>query len=79
VEKVTKYRFQEIAVALGELARDQMEPDLAMMVLDKLGLSLSDLAEAGADPYDLDALRESNSEKSLMRPSSRANSPRKYS
>jgi len=52
-------------------------PDISYRT--NLGLSLSDLAEAGVDLYDLDALRESNSEKSLMRPSSRANSPRKYS
>ena len=33
-----------------------MEPDLAMMVLDSLGLTIGELKSAGADPYDLEAL-----------------------
>jgi hypothetical protein len=32
--------------------RDHMEPDLAAMVLDSLGLAVADLEAAGADPYD---------------------------
>jgi hypothetical protein len=34
-----------------------MEPDLAAMVLESLGLSLSDLKQAEADPYVLEALQ----------------------
>jgi len=34
-----------------------MEPGLAAMVLESLGLSLSELKQVGADPYDLEALR----------------------
>jgi hypothetical protein len=33
-----------------------MEPDLAAMVLDSLGLTVKDLEAAGADPYDLEPL-----------------------
>jgi hypothetical protein len=40
---VGRYRLQGIAAALGEFSRAQMEPDLAAMVLESLGLSLSDL------------------------------------
>jgi hypothetical protein len=35
-----------------------MWPDLAAMVLATLGLSVSDLKDAGADPYDLEALQK---------------------
>ncbi len=45
------------AVALAELSRTHMEPDLAVTVLKSLGLSVSDLKNAGADPYDLEALQ----------------------
>jgi hypothetical protein len=51
-----RFRLQGIACALGALAREQMEPDLAAMVLDSLGLTVADLAAAGADAYDLAAL-----------------------
>ena len=34
-----------------------MEPDLAAMVMDSLGVSVADLKAAGADGYDLAALR----------------------
>ena len=40
-------RLQGIAVALDTLARDQMEPDLAAMVLDSFGVRLADLEAAG--------------------------------
>jgi hypothetical protein len=49
----TNYRLQGIAPALAELARAHMEPDLALMVLDSLGLTIGELKAAGADPYDL--------------------------
>jgi hypothetical protein len=52
----TNYRLQGIAAALGALAREHMQPDLAAMVLDSLGLTIADLKAAGADPSDLDAL-----------------------
>jgi acetyl esterase/lipase len=35
-----------VAAALGTLARDHRQPDLALMVLDSLGLTIT-------DPYDL--------------------------
>lgn len=34
-----------------------MDRDLAVMVLDSLGLTVAELEVAGADPYDLEALR----------------------
>jgi hypothetical protein len=34
-----------------------MEPDLAAMVLESLGLSITDLRAAGGDPFDLEALQ----------------------
>jgi hypothetical protein len=34
-----------------------MEPDLAAMVLDSLGLTIADLERAGADVYDLEPLK----------------------
>jgi len=49
--------FKVFAAALGELARTHMEPDLAAMVLDGLGLSVADLEAAGADAHDLEPLR----------------------
>jgi acetyl esterase/lipase len=45
-----------VAAALGTLARDHRQPDLALMVLDSLGLTITDLVRAGADPYDLQPL-----------------------
>jgi len=51
------FRYQGIAIALVALARNLGEPDLAVDVLDGLGLSLEDLEAAGADPRELDALR----------------------
>jgi hypothetical protein len=53
-------RLQGIAAALAELSRAHMEADLAAMVLQSLGLSVSDLKQAGANPYDLEALQKSN-------------------
>jgi hypothetical protein len=55
-----KCRLQGIAAALGELARTHMEPDLAAMVLDSLGVTVAELEAAGADPYDLEALCSSS-------------------
>jgi hypothetical protein len=51
-------RLQGVAAALGTLARDHMEPDLAAMVLDSLGLAVADLEAAGADAYDLEPLQK---------------------
>jgi hypothetical protein len=51
-------RLQGIDAALAELSRAHMEPDLAAMVLQSLGLSVSDLKHAGADRYDLEALQK---------------------
>jgi hypothetical protein len=50
-------RLQGIAAACAVLARDHGEPDDAAMVLDSLGLTIADLETAGADAYDLEALR----------------------
>jgi len=50
-------RLQGIAAACAVLARDHGEPDDAAMVLDSLGLTLADLKNAGADAFDLEALR----------------------
>jgi hypothetical protein len=47
-------RLQGIAAALGTLARDHMQPDLAAMVLDSLGVRPTDLQAAGAHPYDFE-------------------------
>jgi hypothetical protein len=47
----TDLRLQGVAAALGSLARDYRQPDLAAMVLDSLGLTLADLKRAGADAY----------------------------
>jgi hypothetical protein len=52
----TNYRIQGIACALGNLAREQMEPDLAAMILKDLGLTVAALKAAGADPFDLEPL-----------------------
>ena len=41
-----KLRLQGIAAALGVLARDHMEPDLADMVLGSLDLTVADLKDA---------------------------------
>jgi hypothetical protein len=57
-DRVASLRLQGIAAALGELSRTHMEPDLAAMVLESLGLSVSNLKNAGADPYDLEALQQ---------------------
>ena len=56
--RIDSLRLQGIAAALAELSRAHMEPDLAVMVLTSLGLSLSDLKNVGADPYDLEALQD---------------------
>jgi hypothetical protein len=50
-------RLQGVAAALGTLARDHREPDLAVMVLDSLSLTFKDLEAAGADAYDLEPLQ----------------------
>ncbi len=49
-------RMQGIACALAELADVHMEPDLAAMVLQSLGLTVADLKKAGADAFDLGRL-----------------------
>jgi hypothetical protein len=51
------YRLQGIAAALGELADAHLEPDLAAMVLNSLGLTIADLRRSGADAYDMRRLR----------------------
>jgi hypothetical protein len=53
----TNYRLQGIAAALGTLAREYMEPELAAMVLDSLDLTVADLEAAGADPFDVESLK----------------------
>jgi hypothetical protein len=50
--------YQGIAAALAELARAHMEPDLALVVLESLGLWVADLKKTGADPHDLEALQK---------------------
>jgi hypothetical protein len=57
-KRIDNLRLQGVAAALAELSRAHMEPDLAAMVLESLGLSVSDLKSAGADPYDLEALQK---------------------
>jgi hypothetical protein len=54
--RVANLRLQGIAAALAELARAHGEPDLALMVLDSMNLSVAELKAAGADAYDLHAL-----------------------
>ena len=71
--EIQNARLQGIAVALAELARDHMElnlaakmaeslgvtcPDLAIMVMKNLGLTLKDFENAGVEEYDLTALKE---------------------
>ena len=56
----TNLRLQGVAAALGNLAGAQMEPDLAAIVLDSLGITVADLEAAGADPHDLDQLTAIN-------------------
>jgi hypothetical protein len=50
-------RLQGIAAALGNLAGAQMQPDLAAIILDSLGVTVADLERAGADAYDLAPLQ----------------------
>ncbi len=57
LDRASKPRLQGIAAAFAELSRAHKEPDLAAMVLNGLGLSVSDLKSAGADAYDLEALK----------------------
>jgi hypothetical protein len=57
----TDLRLHGVAAALGSLARDHRQPDLAAIVLDSLGLTLADLKRAGADAYDLAAFTAINS------------------
>jgi hypothetical protein len=45
------------AAALGTLARDYMQPDLAAIILRDLGIGLADLEAADADADDLERLR----------------------
>lgn len=39
-----------------------MEPDLAHMVLQSLGLAVADLKNAGADAYNLEALQDAQAQ-----------------
>jgi hypothetical protein len=57
VECVANLRLQGIAAARGELARTHMVPDLALIVLDSLGLTIADPQAAGADAHDLEAIK----------------------
>jgi hypothetical protein len=52
------YRLQGIAAALAELSHAHMQRDLALLVLESLTLSVDDLKKAGADRYDLEALKK---------------------
>lgn len=54
----SRYRYQGIACALGELADAHLEPDLARGVLESLGLSIANLEAAGADGFDLERLQK---------------------
>jgi len=42
---------------LAAVAREHMEPDLSLMVLTTLGVTVDDLASEGAGPHDLALLR----------------------
>jgi hypothetical protein len=53
--RVVNLRLQDITCAVAELPRAHMEPDLAPMVLSRLGLTVANLEAAGADPYDAGA------------------------
>lgn len=55
---IANARYQGIAVALAELAGAHTEPDLAVMVLHSLGLSVADLEAAGADPCDVAEIKK---------------------
>jgi hypothetical protein len=54
--RIHNLRYQGIAAALAELARAHMERDLALLVLESLGLSIADLKKAGADAYDIEVI-----------------------
>ena len=41
------------AVVLAAVAREHMEPDLSVLVLTTLGVTVDDLASEGAGPHDL--------------------------
>ena len=56
--RIANLRLQGVACAVGELASAHMEPDLAHMVLDSLGVSVADLKAAGADTHDLEPLQK---------------------
>ena len=45
--------YQGIAVILGWLARDRREDSLVEYAMSDNGISLSDLKDAGIDPFDL--------------------------
>jgi hypothetical protein len=51
-------RLQGIALALGELAGTHLERDLAELVMLSLGITFDDLVNAGADPHDLEKLKD---------------------
>jgi hypothetical protein len=55
--QIARYRLQGYRRSRRTFPRSHMEPDLAAMVLESLGLSLSDLKQAEADPYVLEALQ----------------------
>ena len=55
--RIINLRLQGIAAALGELAHANVQPDLALMALDSLGLPVTDLQAAGADPHDAEPLK----------------------
>jgi hypothetical protein len=46
-----------------------MEPDLAAIVLDSLGITVADLEAAGADPLDLQPLTPINARQIADQPS----------
>lgn len=59
--RVANLRLQGIAGACAVLARDHGEPDDAAMVLHSLNITIADLEAAGADPYDLEPLKQKKS------------------
>mgnify|MGYP000847633839 FL=1 len=56
-DPIMNARLQGIACALANIARDQMEPDVAGFALQSFGLTVADLEAAGAEPDDLEPLR----------------------
>lgn len=50
--------YQGFACAVGSLARDHMQPGMALDIMKINGVTISDLENAGADDFDLNLIRE---------------------